>query len=154
MPLRTADEFREGLRDGREVYVRGKRVPDVTQHADLRVAIGHAAGVFELASDPETAELFTFEHDGKPASRYFEPLTSVAAIQRRSRLVEEHTRAARASLNLTKAVGTDALAALTSVSASLDRARGHRVLGSRRRLPRLLCTERQDGRRRTDRRQG
>ncbi len=124
MPLRTADEFRAGLRDAREVYVRGQRVPDVTEHADLAIAINHAANVFELAADPETRELFTCEYDGDVVSRYFEPLTSVEAIERRSRLIEEHTRRARASLNLTKAVGTDALAGLTSVSAAMDRSEG------------------------------
>lgn len=124
MPLRTVEEFRAGLRDAREVYVRGTRVPDVTEHADLAVAISHAANVFELAADPGTRELFTFELDGDVASRYFEPLTSVEAIERRSRLIEEHTRRGRASLNLTKAVGTDALAGLTSVSAAIDRSEG------------------------------
>lgn len=124
MALRTAEEFRAGLRDAREVYVRGTRVPDVTEHADLAVAISHAANVFELAADPDTHELFTFELDGDVASRYFEPLTSVEAIERRSRLIEEHTRRGRASLNLTKAVGTDALAGLTSVSAAIDRSEG------------------------------
>lgn len=124
MPLRTADEYREGLRDGREVYVRGQRVPDVTEHPGLRVAIDHGANVYDLAHDPATRELFTVELDGDVVNRYYEPLTSVEAIQRRSRLIEEHTRQARATLNLTKAVGTDALAGLTAVSAAVDRSLG------------------------------
>ena len=103
MPLRTADEYREGLRDGREVYVRGQRVPDVTEHPGLRVAIDHGANVYDLAHAPDTRELFTVELDGDVVSRYYEPLTSVEAIQRRSRLIEEHTRQARATLNLTLA---------------------------------------------------
>lgn len=124
MPLRTAEQYRAGLRDRREVYVSGARVPDVTAHPALAIVAGHGANVYELAHDPETRELFTFDRDGDLASRYYEPLTSVEALERRARLIEEHTRRGRSTLNLTKAVGTDALAALTCVSAAVDRALG------------------------------
>jgi aromatic ring hydroxylase len=138
MPLRTADEYRAGLRDGREVYAAGARVPDVTVHPGLAIAVGHAANVYDLAHDAETRELFTFDLDGDTVSRYYEPLTTVEAIERRSCLVEEHTRRGRASLNLTKAVGTDALAALACVSAAADRAEGTGY-GARVAAFRALC---------------
>ena len=37
MGLRTADEYRESLRDGRTLWYRGKRVDDIVTEPDLRV---------------------------------------------------------------------------------------------------------------------
>ena len=48
MGLRSAAEFKEGLRDGREVYHRGERVEDVTAHDDLGIGADHVALDFEL----------------------------------------------------------------------------------------------------------
>ena len=39
MGLRSASEFTEGLRDGREVYYRGEKVDDVTTHHDLGIGV-------------------------------------------------------------------------------------------------------------------
>jgi 4-hydroxybutyryl-CoA dehydratase / vinylacetyl-CoA-Delta-isomerase len=124
MALRTADQFLAGLRDGRRVYVAGEPVADVTEHPGLRIAAEHGANVYEFAAAPETRELFTCERDGELASRYFEPLRSADALLARGRLIEEHTRRGRSTLNLTKAVGSDALNALTAVSVGVDRAQG------------------------------
>ncbi|MQA76427.1 MAG: hypothetical protein GEU88_19230 [Solirubrobacterales bacterium] len=119
--LRTADEFLAGLRDGRRVYARGERVADVTLHSGLRIAAEHGANVYELAADPDLRELFTCRRDGELVSRYYEPLTDREALERRARLIEEHTRRGRTTLNLTKAVGTDALNALTTFAAAAAR---------------------------------
>jgi aromatic ring hydroxylase len=40
MGLRTVEQFLSGLRDGREVYYRGQRVPHVTEHPELGVPPG------------------------------------------------------------------------------------------------------------------
>jgi aromatic ring hydroxylase len=120
MPLRSPDAYRDGLRDSREVYVEGQRVPDVTRHAGLRVAVEHAANVFELALSSDTRKLFTSSLDGEPVSRYFQELTSIESLERRAQLIEEHTRRGRTTLNLTKAVGTDALAGLHSIASAMD----------------------------------
>ena len=39
MPLRSAQQYIESLRDGRTVYFRGQRVPDVTTHPVISVAV-------------------------------------------------------------------------------------------------------------------
>lgn len=124
MPLRTVEQYMEGLRDSREVYVKGQRVADVTQHPDLAICIGHGANAYSLAHEPALRETFTFEQAGDVRNRHFEPLTSPDALRRRSILIEEHTRQARSTLNLTKAVGTDALAALHATSVAVDREHG------------------------------
>jgi len=53
MGLRTPEQFLSGLPDGREVYYRGQRVPDVTKHPELGVAARHAAIDFQLSEDPK-----------------------------------------------------------------------------------------------------
>ena len=57
MPLRTPDEYRQALRDRREVYMWGERVPDVTTHPALRWAVDTAALDYEMAEHPKLREL-------------------------------------------------------------------------------------------------
>lgn len=73
MGLRTADEYLESLRDGREVYYDGERVPDVVAHPVLGLSARHFARVFALQSDPRYRELATVEMDGERVSRFFVP---------------------------------------------------------------------------------
>ena len=43
MGLRTADEYRASLRDGRALWYRGKRVDDILAEPDLKNASGRSA---------------------------------------------------------------------------------------------------------------
>ena len=52
MGLSTADEYRASLRDGRTLWYRGRRVPDILDEPDLRVAVDHAALDYEVGHDP------------------------------------------------------------------------------------------------------
>ena len=52
MGLTTADEYRASLRDGRTLWYRGRRVPDILEEPDLRVAVDHAALDYEIGHDP------------------------------------------------------------------------------------------------------
>ena len=73
MGLRTADEYRSSLRDGRQVYCEGELVEDVTTHPDIGIAVNHAALDFELAEHPEHRDLFTWQDPdagGALCSRY------------------------------------------------------------------------------------
>jgi 4-hydroxybutyryl-CoA dehydratase / vinylacetyl-CoA-Delta-isomerase len=42
MGLTTADDYRASLRDGRTLWYRGRRVHDILEEPDLRVAVDHA----------------------------------------------------------------------------------------------------------------
>lgn len=118
MPLRNGAEYKDSLRDGRTVYVSGEKVQDVTSHRILSITIEHSATVFDLAFNPETKDLFTSSspRDGKPVSRYFKQLKSPQDLLDRNRLIEETTKRCRSTLNIMKAIGSDALNALTLVS--------------------------------------
>ncbi|MEV7648209.1 4-hydroxyphenylacetate 3-hydroxylase N-terminal domain-containing protein [Arthrobacter sp. NPDC089319] len=49
------------LRDGREVYIDGERVADVTEHAAFRNAVRSAAGLYDMQANPEFESLLTYE---------------------------------------------------------------------------------------------
>ncbi|MFS8542592.1 MAG: hypothetical protein LOD91_01950 [Limnochordales bacterium] len=125
MALRTVDQYLAALRDGREVYFRGQRVDDVTQHPVLRVGALHCAVDYRLAEDPEHRDLFTYElPDGQRASRYFKVPTSPQDLVDRNQLIETGTRVSQGVVPLVKEIGTDALFALLIVSREMDRQLG------------------------------
>ncbi|MCU0273625.1 MAG: hypothetical protein MUE34_10350 [Acidimicrobiales bacterium] len=95
MALRTADEYRKGLRDGRRVHYQGRLVPDVTADPELSVAVDHAAIDFDLAERPELAGLAVdVDPDtGESSSAYWRLPRSAEDLHHRSALVEAATRA-------------------------------------------------------------
>jgi aromatic ring hydroxylase len=97
--MRTPTEYVESLRDGRQVWYRGRPVADVTVDTDLRVAIDHAA--LDFATD-----------DGH---RLFDIPRSAADLLARSRLVESLTSAGGTLVTLVKEIGSDALFGLMRV---------------------------------------
>src|SRR2546425_8958897 len=82
MALRTADEYRQSLRDGRVLWFRGERVPDLTAHPQLRVAVDHAAIDYEMPEPWKDDDL------GEEISRYFALPRSGDDLMARSRLIE------------------------------------------------------------------
>ena len=58
-----ADHLRS-LKDGRTVYIDGKRVTDVTDHPAFRNAVRSAAALYDFQARPENIELMTFSPDG------------------------------------------------------------------------------------------
>lgn len=126
MALRTAKEYKKSLRDDRSIYVYGEKVKDVTTHPVLSITVEHSANVYELARKPEFRKLFTFKspETGKTVSRYFMLPKNNQELLIRGQLIEENTRQGNSSLNITKAVGTDGLLALTVASAQIDKSLG------------------------------
>ncbi|MGH8875592.1 MAG: 4-hydroxyphenylacetate 3-hydroxylase N-terminal domain-containing protein, partial [Acidimicrobiia bacterium] len=105
-----------GLRDTREVYYRGARVADVTEHPELGLAARHAALDFRLAEDPRHRELATYQSpDGESCSAYYRVPRSSEDLLARSRLIEAGTAEGATMVLLVKEIGTDALFALMRV---------------------------------------
>jgi 4-hydroxyphenylacetate 3-monooxygenase len=59
----TGAQYLESLRDGREVYVYGERVSDVTTHPAFRNAARSIARLYDALHDPETRELLVSPTD-------------------------------------------------------------------------------------------
>jgi 4-hydroxybutyryl-CoA dehydratase / vinylacetyl-CoA-Delta-isomerase len=113
--LRSPEEYRQSLRDGRRVYYRGELVEDVTTHPVLRHAVDHAALDFELADDPSYRDLAVV--DGY--SRYFHLPATSEDLLARSALIEAATRAGKTLVVLVKEIASDALFSLLAMSDAL-----------------------------------
>jgi 4-hydroxybutyryl-CoA dehydratase / vinylacetyl-CoA-Delta-isomerase len=126
MPLRDAKQYIESLRDGREVYIHGKRVEDVTKHPVLRRAIDHGAIDYELHKREGLHELFVTHSPttGHEMRRYFEIPRSAEDLLRRRELIETGTMCGSAIILFMKEIGTDALNALAMIAPQMDKKNG------------------------------
>ena len=120
MALRTAAEYVESLRDGREIWYRGERVDDVTTHPTISKAVKHACIDYEMAESDEYRDLATYEEDGESHSAYYRIPRSTQDLLDRSRLIEAATAEGDTLVVLIKEIGTDALFALLSVTAEFE----------------------------------
>lgn len=63
--LRTGKQYIESLKDGREVYVGGELVTDVTTHPAFQSAVKSMARIYDITSDPQNADTFSYtDEDG------------------------------------------------------------------------------------------
>lgn len=68
MGARTGQQYLEGLRDGREVWLDGQRVADVTKHPSLGAAARSVAALFDLQiAEPDTF-LMSDSETGQPVN--------------------------------------------------------------------------------------
>ena len=133
MALRTAEDYLASLRDGRTVYYRGRRAPDVTEHPVIGVAARHAAIDYRLAHDPAHRELCVVSGDAGEYSRYYQIPRTPDDLLQRSRLIELATTEGATLVVLIKEIGTDALCGLLRVASRVDRERGTEYSGRVRR---------------------
>lgn len=75
MAIRTVEQYKASIRDGRRVYIQGERVQDVTAHPVLGVACDTIAGAYELCASKDAAvkDLYVAAHPetGEPISRFY-----------------------------------------------------------------------------------
>ena len=118
MSLRTPEQYKESLRDGREVYYRGEKVEDVTTHPVIGKAVQHACIDYQMAEDPRYRDLavVTDPQTGQEYSRYYHLPQNAEDLLQRSRLIEASTREGATLVILIKEIGTDALLALHIVA--------------------------------------
>jgi len=117
MALRTPEQYLESLRDGRTVYYRGERVPDVTTHPELGPGIRHAALEFASTQDPAHADLVTYtDPTGAVSSRYWKLPEGPDDLLRRHALIDHGTRLGHGVFLIVKEIGSDFLFAHTIVS--------------------------------------
>src|SRR5262245_60011723 len=64
--IRMGEEYRNSIRDDREVYIDGRRVKDVTGHPMLRPLIDIRARIYDMQNDPRTRAIMTVDRDGEP----------------------------------------------------------------------------------------
>jgi len=111
--MRTKEQYLSSLSDGREVYYRGKKVGDISEHPVLRIAASHASKLFGLDRSVQ------YENVGE-VSRYFVVPRSSSDLISRHRLVYDSTMACSGIFNISQAIGSDAIFALHLVSRETD----------------------------------
>ncbi len=53
--IRTGAEYRESIKDGREVWIDGERVDDVTTHPAFKPIVDVRARIYDMAHEEATA---------------------------------------------------------------------------------------------------
>ncbi len=59
--LRTGEEYRESIRDGREVWIGGERVRDVTAHPMFKPLVDVRARIYDMAHEVATRDIMSRE---------------------------------------------------------------------------------------------
>ena len=122
--LRTPEEYRASLRDGRRIFYRGEQVEDVTTHPVLRHTVDHASLDYLMAEDEALRDLAV---SPEGFSRYFEVPRTAEDLLARSALIEAATRAGKTLVVLIKEIGTDALFSLLAMRARLGEPYASRI---------------------------
>ena len=58
--IRTGAEYRESIRDGREVWIDGERVADVTTHPAFKPIVDVRARIYDMAHEPATRDVMSY----------------------------------------------------------------------------------------------
>src|SRR3954451_7692660 len=58
--IRTGDEYRESIRDGREIWIDGERVEDVTTHPAFKPIDDVRARIYDMAHEPGTSDVMSY----------------------------------------------------------------------------------------------
>ena len=67
--IRTGDEYRDSIRDGREVFINGEKVPDVTTHPMFKPLVDIRARIYDMQHEAATASKMVYrDDDGEPYS--------------------------------------------------------------------------------------
>mgnify|MGYP000427179270 CR=1 FL=1 len=63
--IRTGEQYRDSLRDGREVWINGERVKDVTRHPQFKPLVDIRARIYDMQHEEKTQEIMTYEENGE-----------------------------------------------------------------------------------------
>jgi 4-hydroxyphenylacetate 3-monooxygenase len=62
--LRTGDEYRESIRDGRQVWINGEKVDDVPTHQAFKPIVDIRARIYDMAHEDTYRNVMSYEVDG------------------------------------------------------------------------------------------
>ena len=71
--LMTGEQYRESLRDGREVYIDGERVESVPDHPAFGPIVDVRARIYDMAHEPAFRDVMAFEKDGEAFATAWRP---------------------------------------------------------------------------------
>ncbi len=129
MGLRTVEQYKASLRDGRNVYYKGEKIADVTAHPDLRVCVDTMALDYEMHEHPEYRDLAVVRDEelGEDISRYYSIPKNADDLVKQFDLIVASTRLGDGFIPLAHDIGADALNAVSITANTL----GNRDYGER-----------------------
>ena len=63
--IRTGEQFRDSLRDGREVWMNGERIKDVTRHPAFKPLVDIRARIYDMQHEAASRDVMTYEDKGE-----------------------------------------------------------------------------------------
>ncbi|MGI9499006.1 MAG: 4-hydroxyphenylacetate 3-hydroxylase family protein [Geminicoccaceae bacterium] len=63
--IRTGDDYRSSIRDGRDVWINGEQVLDVPDHPAFKPAVDIRARIYDMQHDAATRDVMTYEEEGE-----------------------------------------------------------------------------------------
>ena len=63
--IRTGNQYRDSIRDGRRVWINGERVNDVTTHPMFKPVVDIRARIYDMAHEPEHSANMSYEEGGE-----------------------------------------------------------------------------------------
>src|SRR5215216_3770245 len=90
MTPKTGVDHINSLQDGRDVYINGERIGDVTAHRAFRNAVRSVANLYDVQAAPENRDLLTFASPdtGRRVSRTWQLPTNYDELVERRRALE------------------------------------------------------------------
>lgn len=125
MKIKSGDDYRESLRRmGTLVYVLGERVTDVTANPVTRCHVNCAAETYELAADPQFADLLTAKShlNGAPISIFTHIHQGPEDLVKKVKMLRAMGRKTGSCFQ--RCVGHDGLNALYGITYEIDEKRG------------------------------
>lgn len=124
MAIRTVEEYKASLRDGRRVYIGGEKVDDVTKHKVLGITCDTIGAAYELSAspDPEIHNLFVAPHPetGEPISRFFITPHNREDLANRTKMIQRSMELT-GGLPFGRDIGTDCLNAAFVVAGKMGK---------------------------------
>jgi aromatic ring hydroxylase len=87
MGVRTGEQYVQGLRDDRRIYINGEKVRDVTKYPPLQGVIRELAALYDRQREPNFKDLLTYRSpsSGDPVSTSFLIPATLEEVERRVR---------------------------------------------------------------------
>ncbi len=63
--IRTGNEYRQSLRDGREVWINGEKVRDVPTHPSFKPVVDVRARIYDMQHEQATRDVMTYDENGE-----------------------------------------------------------------------------------------
>lgn len=125
MAIKTVEQYIESIKDGREVWIEGEKVKDVTTHPHLRTAVETGAMDYAITADPRFKDLMIVnDENGEPYHFCLKSMETREDLMRKRKVVQATARTCFGLPAGAKFTGIDGLNSITAVCRRMDRELG------------------------------